>query len=123
VELQRYRAARGERGAHERRLAPEARAGGDMHMHCYAAMFGKQCRELARRFAGGGDVARERVAAVRGDVRDRPALEETVSAVGIHRGGDGAVRLGCGAEHRDARIKARRHRTRFAAGVRMRPPR
>jgi len=57
VELQRHRAAGGECRSHERSLAPEARAGGDVDMHRHAAMLGEERGEFARRRSGHGDFA------------------------------------------------------------------
>src|ERR671923_54042 len=79
-----------------------ATGGGTRATAALRAMLGEERAEFARRPAGERDLLRERALAVRGDIGDRPALEELVRAIGVDRGGDAAVRLGCGTQHRDA---------------------
>jgi hypothetical protein len=73
-----------------------------MDVHRHAPMLGEQRGEFARRSPGDRGLAAERALAVRSDVGDRPALEQTVRAVGVDGGGGAAMRLGRRAEHRNA---------------------
>jgi hypothetical protein len=102
VQLDQHRAARGDRRREQRGVAPEA-AHRDVRVHRDASALQQRRGQAARRLERERAARREGAFAVRGEVFDRPALEQALGAVGFDYRCDAAARFGRGAEHDQAR--------------------